>query len=159
MNEPVVHGMRELFDTLSEFPEKLQRSTIAKVVRAGGRIVATAARQRVPVGETGKLKRSIRVRISRRGGRWTATVAAGRNRKKDDPFYATMVERGTKAHEIRPKGAKSLFLAGIFREVVQHPGADPKPFLGPALEENIEQIVDAMQDELRLEVTMHGWFR
>lgn len=157
MADEVVHGMRELIETLQQFPDNLQRQSMRKVMRAGGQVVVLAARQRVPVGETGRLKRSIRMRIGRRGGNWTATVLAGRARGKDDPFYAAMVEKGTKAHEIRPAGAKSLFIAGLLREVVHHPGARPKRYLGPALEENVEQVVDAMQEELTLEVVMHGW--
>jgi HK97 gp10 family phage protein len=156
MDEPVVHGMRELFQTMDAFPERLQRRSMVRVMRAGGNVVVIAARQRVRK-RSGKLARTVRVVLKRRGEVWTARVIAGRNVKKDDAYYSLFLEKGTKPHEIRPAGKKSLFIAGLFAEVVHHPGAKAAPFLGPALEENVEQIVDAMQAELTLEVITSGW--
>jgi hypothetical protein len=157
MAEEIVHGMRELARAMRDWPEKLQRQAMTPVLRRGGVVVRDIARIKVRK-VSGRLARSIRVTIVRRGGWLTARVIAGRNKKKDDPFYALMVELGTKPHEIRPKGAKSLFLAGLFREVVQHPGAHAEPFLGPALEEGAAAALDAMQDELAWQVTRYGWF-
>lgn len=51
--------------------------------------------------------------------------------------YASLVEGGTKPHEIRAKGGGSLAFPGsdgetVFRKVVHHPGTKPRPFMGPA---------------------------
>jgi|CXWL01.1.fsa_nt_gi HK97 gp10 family phage protein len=151
----VVHGMREVALNLEGFPEKLQRKALATALRAAGRVVRDIARSKVPV-KSGKLRRSIRVTIVRKGGNFTARIIAGRRVKKDDPFYAWMVEGGTKAHEIRPKGKKSLFLAGIFAEQIQHPGADAKAFLGPALEAGAVAALEAMRERLASEIESMG---
>ena len=152
----VVHGLREVALNLEGFPEKLQRKALAASLRAAGRVVRDIARSKVPV-KTGKLRRSIRVTIVRRGGVFTARIIAGRRVKKDDPFYAWMVEGGTGQHEIRPKGKKSLFLAGLFAEEVKHPGAVAKPFLGPALEAGAEAALEAMRVALAEEIEEMGF--
>ena len=151
----IVHGMRELMAGFGNFPEKLQRKAMTKVMRAGGRPIVLAARGKV-ARVSGALARSIRVTVVRRRGVVIARIIAGRRVKKDDPFYAWMVEGGTKPHEIRPKGSKSLFFAGLFSEVVQHPGAKAKPYLLPALEEAAQAAVDAMQAELAEQIEALG---
>lgn len=157
MAEVIVHGMAELTQKLQGFAPLLQRKAMTKVVRAGGQIVVKAARGKVN-RISGRLARSIRTTVVRRSGgmQVIARVIAGRRVKKDDPYYALFVERGTKPHEIRPKGKKSLFLAGLMREQVKHPGAKAKPFLQPALEENAEAILAAMQEELAEQIEQLG---
>jgi HK97 gp10 family phage protein len=149
----VIEGLRELETELLQFPAKLQRKVLAKVMRAGGAIVRDLARGKVR-SRSGRLAKSIRVTIvrNRKTGQLTARIIAGRRKAKNDPYYALMVEGGTEPHEIRPKGKKSLFLAGIFSELVQHPGADAKPFLGPALEEGAGRVLAALQEALAREV-------
>lgn len=148
MAEPVVRGERETIAALRAFPEKIQRRGLIRVLRAGGFVVRDRARTKIrPV--SGRLARSLRVTVKRyRNGLMVARIIAGRRVKKDDPFYALFVERGTKPHEIRPAGRKSLFLAGVFAEVVKHPGAKPQPYLLPALEEGADQALEAMRAEL-----------
>lgn len=151
----VISGMRELDLALSSFPEKLQRKALANSLRAAGRVIRNIARQNVPV-KSGALSRSIRVTIKRKQGVMIARIIAGRRAKKGDPFYAWMVEGGTKAHEIRPKGKKSLFLAGLFAEQINHPGAEAKPFLGPALTEGADMALLMMGEALASEIEQLG---
>ncbi len=155
MAEYVISGLREVSLALDGLPEKLQRKALANALRAGGRVVRDAARARVPV-KSGALKRSIRVTLVRRGPALIARVVAGRTKKKGDPFYAWMVEGGTRPHDIRPKGKKSLFLAGLFKEEVRHPGSKPKPYLGPALEAGAQAALDAVRDTLAAEIEKLG---
>lgn len=155
MAEFVVHGLREVALNLEGFAEKLQRKALAKALRASGRVIRDIARERVPV-KSGRLRKSIRVTVVRRGNRVIARVVAGRHVKKDDPFYAWMVEGGTEGHEIRPKNRKSLFIAGLFREQIQHPGAKARPYLGPALEAGALAAVEAMRDALAAEIEAMG---
>lgn len=149
----VVSGMRELALQLDQFPEKLQRKSLDKVLRRGGNYIVQLAKNLVPA-QSGKLRRSIRVTIvkNRGDGMLTARIIAGRRGKKDDPYYALFVERGTKPHEERPKNKKSLFLSGLFAEVVEHPGAQAHAFLLPALEGGAQGAVDSMQEELAAQI-------
>lgn len=151
MIELQVKGLRELSAALLTFPEKMQRTMLIRAMRAGAMVIRNLAREKVSV-VSGKLRRSIRVSVRMLGGTVVAKVLAGRNKSKNDPFYAHMVEGGTQAHEIRPKGKKSLFLAGLAREQVKHPGAVAKPFMRPALEEGgqkaFEEVARALGQEL-----------
>jgi HK97 gp10 family phage protein len=146
-----IGGLRELTAGLRDLPAKLQKKAFASALRAGGRIVRDVARNNVPQ-QSRRLRNSIRVTIVRRGGWITARIIAGRSVKKDDPFYAWMVEGGTKPHEIRPKGKKSLFLAGVNREIVHHPGAKAHPYLGPAPEGSVDAALEAMRAELATQI-------
>jgi HK97 gp10 family phage protein len=157
MAEFVIHGIRELALNLERFPEQLKRKAMDRVMRRGGRYISLLAKELVPVRSgSGALKRSIRVAIVRRGDFITARVIAGRNRKKDDPYYAWMVEGGTEPHEIRPKGRKSLFFAGLSRTIVKHPGARPRPYLRPALEQGADTALALMRDELADQIERLG---
>lgn len=152
MTDFVVQGLREVTLNLEQFPEKLKRKALLTALRASGRVIRDIARANVPV-KSGALRRSIRVSVRRdRDGNFRARIIAGRRTKKEDPFYAWMVEGGTKAHEIRPKGAKSLFIAGLFAEQVSHPGARARPFLGPALEAGAQAAVEALREVLATEI-------
>ncbi len=151
----MISGMRELALNLDQFPEKLQRKALANSLRAAGRVIKSLALFNVPV-KSGRLRRSIRVTIVRKNGRITARIIAGRRVKKEDPFYAWMVEGGTQAHEIRPKGKKSLFIAGLFAEQIHHPGARAKAFLGPALEDGADSALQVMRDALAAEIESMG---
>ncbi len=152
-----IAGMAELLQAFDQFPAKLQQNALGKVMLRGGRIIQYLAQSLVPVG-SGALRKSIKVTLVRDGatGDITARVVAGAKVGKDDPFYAWMVEGGTKPHEERPKGKKSLFLAGIFSEVVEHPGAKPHPFLLPALEGGADTALEAMQEEFAAQVEQLG---
>jgi hypothetical protein len=158
MADDIVHGMADLMAGFSAFPATLQRKALTKVMRRGGRPVLLAARVKIR-SRSGKLARSGRVTVVRREDQVIARIVFGRRVKKDDPFYAWMVEGGTKPHEIRPKGAKSLFLAGIFAEVIHHPGAQKHAFAAPALEEAAAAAVSEMQDELAAQIEALGGLR
>ncbi len=48
-----------------------------------------------------------------------------------DPPYPTFIEFGTRPHVIRNAWGRGI--------TVQHPGTQPKPFLRPALDENVKE--------------------
>ncbi len=151
----IIEGMREVALNLERFPAKLQKKALGAALRKGGRVIRDLARGSVPV-QTGRLRRSIRVSIKRRGTWVTARVTAGRNRKKGDPFYAIMVEKGTAPHEIAPKGAKALGFAGQFVERIEHLGARAQPYLGPALEAGAQAALEAVRETLAAEIEKLG---
>lgn len=142
MADVTIKGGAELAKTLREFPVKLEAQVMQSALRGGAKLIADRARALVPVA-SGELRKSIRVRArkNKRTGYVNAYVAAG-GRRKGDPFYAHMVEFGTGQHEIRPKGEGSLFIAGVFRRVVEHPGARAKPFMRPAFDAEAQRAVD-----------------
>ena len=65
--------------------------------------------------------------------------------------YAICVEKGTKAHIIRPKNKKALYWEGAKRPVklVNHPGSKAKPFLYPAFESEKDKFVENLKEAIK----------
>jgi len=143
-NELHVSGMSELDSLLKELPAKIEGNIMRGAVRAGAKVMEARAKELVPVDD-GDLRDSIKVRAKSKRGQVSATVRAGSKKA----FYAHMVEFGTARHFIKPKKRKSLFFAGIAREVVDHPGTSPKPFMRPALDNSQREAVDAAAAYIR----------
>lgn len=143
-----IKGAKELYDQLQQLPAKIERNVMRGAIRAGALVIQEEAKQLVPVGKgptAGQLRDSIRVSVRAIQGKVFATIRAGNGKA----FYAHFVEFGTAAHEERPQGARSLFFAGVFSEVVKHPGAAPKPFMRPALDAKAQSAIDAVADYVR----------
>lgn len=116
--------------------ERTTTNIMRTSVLAGARVVRDRARENV-TERTGELKRSIiaRTRRRRRGSpeiRATTTI----NPKSRSRHIAHLVEHGTEPHEIKSIQAV-------------HPGAEAKPFLRPAIDENPDEIVDAILRKAR----------
>ena len=144
VSELHVSGLSELDKLLKELPAKIEGNIMRGAMRAGAKVFADRAKQMVPV-KSGQLRDSIKVSTRSKRGRVSATVRAGSKKA----FYAHMVEFGTARHFIKPRKRKSLFFAGIAREVVDHPGASPKPFMRPALDGGQVEAVNAAADYIR----------
>ncbi len=144
MSELNVKGLAELDKLLKELPAKIEGNIMRGAMRAGARVFEDRAKQMVPV-KSGQLRDSIKVSTRSKRGRVSATVTAGGKKA----FYAHMVEFGTARHFIKPKNRKSLFFAGMAKEVVDHPGATQKPFMRPALDEGSTGAIDAMAEYIR----------
>lgn len=146
MADVEIRGLSELHAALQSLPANIERNVLRGGLRAGGQVIAAEARAQVPLA-TGALRDSVRVsmRVSSKSGTVRAQVKAG-NKKA---WYAHLVEFGTARHWIKPKSRKSLFLAGLFKEAVDHPGARPKPFLRPAFDGKAQAAIQAMADYIR----------
>lgn len=146
MNETRIEikGAAELYAALQQLPAKIERNVMRGAIRAGALVIQEEAKRLVPM-KSGALRDSVRVSVRAVRGRVFATIRAGNSKA----FYAHMVEFGTAAHEERPQGAKSLFFAGVFSDVVKHPGATPKPFMRPALDAKATAAIDAVAQYVR----------
>jgi HK97 gp10 family phage protein len=144
VSELHVSGLSELDKLLKELPAKVERNILRGAMRAGAKVFEGRAKQLVPV-RSGQLRDSIKVSTRSKRGRVSATVRAGGKKA----FYAHMVEFGTARHFIKPRKRKSLFFAGLAREVVDHPGSAPKPFMRPALDGGQAEAVNAAADYIR----------
>lgn len=145
MAEIRIQGLADLKRALNDLPAKIEKNIMRGALRAGANEIKKAAQANVPV-KSGALKNSIKVSTRARKDRYMrARVTAG----DKTAFYAHMVEFGTAAHRIRPKGKKSLFFAGIARTAVEHPGAEQRPFMRPALDSASQAAVQATADYIR----------
>lgn len=141
-----LHGVDEVIRNLEQFPVKVEQNVTRGAMRAAAKVVYDAAHPLVPVGRgirhkgaSASLADTLRVTTGvRNGNQVFASVRVGDPRK--GVFYGGMVMRGTRPHEIRVRHAVDLVLgvSGIFRKVVQHPGARAQPFM--------DQAIDATRD-------------
>ena len=90
---------------------------------------------------TGHLRRSIATKI----GDLEATIHTSNVK------YAVIVEKGSKAHIIRPKNKKALYWEGASRPVkmVNHPGSRAKPFLIPAFESEKDKFIENLKEAIK----------
>lgn len=139
-------GLAELHKALQQLPVEIERKLLQGALRAGLKEMQAAAKANVPV-KSGALRDSIKVRVRNKKDRWRlkGSVVAGNK----TAYYAHMVEFGTAAHLIKPKNRKSLFFAGVMRELVEHPGAAPKPFMRPAFDAAAAAAINAFADKVR----------
>lgn len=153
MAEVRVKGLDELQKLLDELPAKIEKNVVRGGLRAGAKVVMEEAQRACPVG-TGALpegeppnalRDSIRISMRSAQGKVLATVKAGNK----TAYYAHFVEFGTARHWIKPKNRKSLFLAGLMRELIDHPGAQKKPFMRPAIDNKAEEAIEAMAEYCR----------
>lgn len=143
----VIVGDKALAKKLSMLSASHQRKISRPAIRAASAEVRKAAKRLAPRGDTGLLRKSIKNVVRTTHGIVYAVIgpAVGFkqvvNGKNVDPAnYGQLVEYGTQAHTISPKGRKGTVgtlrigqkhLAGE----VQHPGAKAKPFLRPAFDQ------------------------
>ena len=90
---------------------------------------------------TGHLRRSIATKM----GDLEATIHTSNVK------YAVIVEKGSKAHVIRPKNKKALYWKGASRPVkmVNHPGTKPKPYLEPAFESEKDKFIENLKEAIK----------
>lgn len=110
--------------------------------RAGSKIF-------VPESPGGQLKREIRAKFKPRQGAGRFTYEVGATAKG---FYGLFLELGTKPHVINARWAKALGPGGVFGAKVQHPGAQPHPWLRPAYDDNRDKAIEAMRKTLETEI-------
>ena len=148
-----IEGLEGLQALLDELPAKIEKNIVRGGLRAAAKVVEAEARQLCPVGEgdlpkgrtSGALRDSIHVSLRSQRGRVQATIKAG----GDKAWYAGIVEHGTARHWIKPKNRKSLFLAGLARQAVLHPGATKKPFMRPAIDTKASDAIEAFSAYLK----------
>lgn len=147
MSEEVtkVMGLAELDKALKEFPAKMEQKILRGGLRAGAKRLEAIVLANVPVDE-GDLKASIRTKTTARRGEVRSIVTA-------HSWKAKFIEFGTAEHFIKPKRRKSLFFAGLAREVVHHPGTAPNPFMRRALDTGQLQAVQATADYIRSRIS------
>lgn len=145
-----LRGVDEFDRMLQELPKAVANKLGDAALRAGGRVIAAEARRRAPkrlknkitVGGTGEPPPNAQTRV----------VAVGL-RKSEHSRVAHLVEFGTAPHRITPKrkGKLLVFEVGgrtVFTTAVDHPGAQPHPFLRPAGDTKAQEAIDRIGENL-----------
>ncbi len=157
---------------------------IADDAKANAPVAAPGSKnKKIFGGYAGALRDSIRVSARMRGGTVTASVKAGGTAKSGaTTYYARMVEYGTAPHLIavspdeRPINYKKSMKKGTIVKVsmrtinrnvlrigntfvgptVMHPGSAARPFLRPALDNNISAVLNAVGEAIKKRLTKQG---
>ncbi|MFI8616487.1 HK97-gp10 family putative phage morphogenesis protein [Acidovorax sp. NPDC077693] len=154
--ETHIAGLDELYKVLQELPAKVEGNVMRGALRAGMKVQMDAVKALVPV-MSGELQKSIRISFRSRSQKfgWVRMHLVAGNSKA---WYAHLVEYGTAGqytgsgntvggpYEIRPKGAKSLFFAGLSRTLITHPGAKAQPFMRPGFDAGHVAALMAVRD-------------
>ena len=116
----------------------ITRKAVKLGLNEGGRVIQNAAKENIRKNKTiktGTMLRSIDVRPVNN----ELAVLIGSD--ISDPPYPTFIEFGTPPHVIKVKSASVLTdgKGNFFGTKVNHPGTQPKPFLRPALDENVNK--------------------
>lgn len=134
-------GLAELQKAMETLPAKIEGRIMRQALLAGQKVILKQAKANIN-NRTGDLSKSLRIKTRSSKGKVSANLIAGDKKA----FYAHMVERGTVQHFIKPKTAKSLFFAGVFGQVIDHPGAAKHAFMRPALDSESGRAIEAVRD-------------
>ena len=128
---------------LTELSEK-SRDNVQKAVKKSAFNIEANAKKNLASNKsvvTGHLRRSIATKM----GDLEATIHTSNVK------YAVIVEKGSKAHVIRPKNKKALYWKGAKRPVklVNHPGSKAKPYLIPAFESEKDKFIENLKEAIK----------
>jgi len=143
-DEFVVKGLDKLNEFLQQLPVKIEKNVLRGSLRAGMRVVLPAAAAKIH-NVSGELAKGLRIRTRAKGGTVTAVVKA----TGPHASIAHLVEFGTSAHRINAKSGGWLSLGGLFAKSVEHPGAEPHPFMRPALDQEARNAVVASAEYMK----------
>ncbi len=141
-----IEGVEELVKQLrQELPARMQTKILRKAIGDGCRVILKAAKQKVPVGETGLLKKSLGTKIKayRTTGNVVGMVGPRTGSKK------------TKKGKVRTALGKKFDAAGVAPHLYAHlvekgtKHSAPKPFLRPALDNNVAKIRAIFEQVIR----------
>lgn len=106
-------------------------------------LIETEAKKLAPINKQPGVGGVLRSSIIRKVSRLNAIV--GTNVK-----YASDVEYGTVAHTIKAKNGKGLSDGkNFFGKEIQHPGTKAQPFLRPAFDKEIKELVKRLKKAYR----------
>lgn len=147
-----VKGLSELQKFLDELPVKVEKNIMRGALRAGMNTVKPVAQQNIH-SVSGLLAAGLKISTNSRGGTVTASLKA----KGPHGFIAKWIEFGTRAHNIAAKTGGWLSFGGVFAKSVAHPGARPKPFMRPALDQQAQTAVIASAEYMKTRLAdKHG---
>ena len=127
---------------LIELSEK-SRDNVQKAVKKSAFNIESQAKKNLASNKsvvTGHLRRSVTTKM----GDLEATIHTSNVK------YAVIVEKGSKAHVIRPKNKKAIYWKGAKRPVklVNHPGSKAKPYLEPAFESEKDKFIENLKEAI-----------
>ena len=132
-----IEGLDGVLESLADIKDV---SKIERALKKACALVERSAKQKAPKGETGELARSISSRVEVDGDELVGIVFTALE-------YAPYVEFGTGLFAVKG-GRQDVPWCYQDEKGEWHTtsGQHPQPFLGPALNENREQILKTLQE-------------
>ena len=120
------------------------RDNVQKAIKKSAFNIESQAKKNLASNKsvvTGHLRRSVATQM----GDLEATIHTSNVK------YAVIVEKGSKAHVIRPKNKKALYWKGASHPVkqVNHPGSKAKPYLEPAFESEKDKFIENLKEAIK----------
>ena len=120
------------------------KDNVQKAVKKSAFNIESQAKKNLAANKsvvTGHLRRSVATQM----GDLEATIHTSNVK------YAVIVEKGSKAHVIRPKNKKALYWKGASHPVkqVNHPGSKAKPYLEPAFESEKDKFIENLKEAIK----------
>jgi len=145
MSEIHVKGLADLQRFLDQLTPKIEKNILRGALRAGAKVVLPDAQRRIH-NVSGELAKGLKIGTRTKGN----TVYSSVKVKGRHAFVGYFLEfTGAAPHLIKPRKAKSLFIAGLFGQVVDHPGFKPRPFMRPALDAQAQNAVVAVGNYIK----------
>lgn len=135
-----LQGMDQLMRQLQQMGRTVDGQVVEKALKEGAELMQTKIKAFAPE-KTGTLKENIVVSDVVDG-----KIAIGPD-QQGDAFYAHIIEFGRKAGvaKIKRKGRKIDY---------PYPAMAPKPFMGPAFENNKQAVQEKMGDVIKRELNL-----
>lgn len=146
-----VKGLKELDQALKKLESEIANKGNSQALFKASTVARNAAIEKAPQ-RSGNLKSNI-VRKRIKDGLFIEAVAVY---IKPAAFYARFIELGAVPHRLVKPGDAVKINGNIIVGPIQHPGISPTPFLRPALDENINQIIDVYASTLWRFIKRHA---
>lgn len=164
-SQVTITGLKELDAMLKTLPAKIEGNIMRGAIRAGLNEIGKGAKDALSANgsvDSGQLLKSIKPVFSRKSEAKYGWMRGKLKAGNEKAWYAHLVEfgsgsfyvgKGSKSkrapYEIKPKNRKSLFFAGLMKEIVVHPGSHPKPFMRTAFDSRAAQSITVVADYIR----------
>jgi len=138
---------KKLLKALKKLPLNIERNVMVGSTRAGATVVSDEAKRLVSKN-SGTLKKSIGI-IKRKTKKGITTFSVSPRRGgNNDGFYAKFLEFGTFAHFTGTLKKPRYGRLGRIRKLVVAKGGGirPRPFLRPALEKSVDEVLKASKE-------------
>lgn len=152
MSDTNIKGGAELQRFLDQLAPKIEKNIMRGGMRQGANVSKKEAQLQLTASgsvETGLLKKGLKVSTNSKAGRVTASLKV----KGKHAYLARWIEYGVAAHGVA-KGAKRK--SGKGQGGILHPGFAPRPFLRPALDNKVPEIVAAVANYVKNRLTTQG---
>lgn len=144
-------GIPEINQVLDALPKRVGGRFLRGILNKNAKILVLEAKRNASNADvTGETTKSIGV-LQGKGSERNASVTVGPRRGSGFKGHtAHLQEYGTAPHTITAKPGKLLAWNGGFATSVRHPGTAPQPFMRPAVDSKMGEVVNGIRRDLRL---------